>query len=398
MYFKSLDKKDCSGCTACVSVCPKQCIEMKQDDESFYYPEIDKVNCIECGLCEKVCPFDKPKYVNTEVMDVYASYVKDEKQRQKSTSGGVFYAIAKWVIGKGGIVYGAAFNESFKLLHIGVDNKQDLEKLRGSKYLQSYLGNTFLEIKEHLNAGRWVYFVGCGCQVAGLNAFLRKKYDTIITSDLVCHGTPSQLMFDWHLDYLRKKEKGEITSYTFRDMAGWGGCESYEYDSKSGVKGKRKYPGYLLSPYLYSFMYAFNYRYSCYNCKFAQIPRQGDITLADYWGVAKYFPDLDLTKGASLILVNTSLGASMWNSIKDTLEFRRSNIQDAAAENGNLVHRTKMPAIRPTCYQIIRERGYEDVAKKEFRIKGYWKIRITEAIVRTRLWRIISDLKHRIIN
>lgn len=393
MYFKTLEKKDCSGCTACVSACPRHCIAMKPDDEGFFYPEIDKSLCVECGLCEKICPFDKPKYENTEVMDVYACYIKEQKQRQQSTSGGLFYAIAQWVIANGGIVYGAAFDKNFKLSHVGVDNMDDLDKLRGSKYLQSYLGNTFNEIKNHLKNGRWVYFVGCGCQVAGLNAFLRKKYDTLITSDLVCHGAPSQLMFDWHLDYLRRKEKGEIVSYNFRDLEGWGGCESYEYDSPTRGKGKKRNPTYYTSPYLFSFMWAYNYRYSCYDCKFAQIPRQGDITLADFWGVTKYFPDLERTNGVSLALVNTQQGTAVWDAIKDTLEYRKSNLKDAAAQNGNLVKKTQMPPIRTVCYKMIRERGYDDVAKNEFRMKGQWKLRIKTFLSSTKLWKIISRVK-----
>ena len=204
MYFKTLDKKECCGCTACASACPQQCISMIQDEEGFYFPVVDKTQCIECGLCEKVCPFEHPKYENTEITEVYASYIKDIEQRKKSTSGGVFYAIAQWVICQGGVVYGAAFDKNFKLRHIGVENLKDLEQLRGSKYLQSFLGNVFIEIKKNLKAGRWVYFTGVGCQVAGLKSFLHKKYDTLITSDLVCHGVPSQLMFDWHLNYLQK--------------------------------------------------------------------------------------------------------------------------------------------------------------------------------------------------
>ena len=201
---------------------------MSQDDEGFLYPVIAKEQCINCGLCEKVCPVDNPLYKN-DTCTVYAAYVKDEHQRMQSTSGGVFYAVAKWIIEQNGIVYGAAFDTNFKLRHIGVDSLSDLQQLRGSKYLQSNLGNVFSEIREHLKKGRWVYFVGVGCQVAGLHSFLRKEYDTLITSDLVCHGVPSQLMFDWHLDYLRQKEKGEITSYSFRDCEGWGGCGTKEY-------------------------------------------------------------------------------------------------------------------------------------------------------------------------
>ena len=394
MYFNTLDKKECCGCTACLSACPKQCISMERDDEGFLYPVIAKDLCINCGLCEKVCPVENPVYKN-ETSAVYAAYVKDEHQRMQSTSGGAFYALAKWIIEQSGIVYGAAFDNDFKLKHIGVESLSDLQQLRGSKYLQSDLGNVFGEIKEHLRKGRWVYFVGVGCQVAGLHSFLRKEYETLVTSDLVCHGVPSQLMFDWHLDYLRRKEKGEITSYSFRDNKGWGGCESYSYDSQvRGKQGVRKLQGYFLSPYLYSFMWAFNHRYSCYDCKFARIPRQGDITLADYWGVKKFFPELDTSKGVSLILINTEKGEKMWMKIQSSLEYRTSCVADAALANGNLVHTTKMPEIRKSCYALIRQKGYENVAKKEFRAPNYRMMKFKLYLLHSRLGKLLRRMKH----
>ena len=226
MYFKTLDKAECCGCTACFAACPKRCITMRSDEEGFLYPEIDKEACIECGLCERVCPFDRPTYANTSAPQVYASYVKDENQQVQSSSGGLFYAVSRWVIGQGGIVYGAAFDELFRLRHTGAETLEELRPLRGSKYLQSDLRDTFREIRAHLKAGRWVYFTGTGCQVAGLKAFLQREHATLVTSDLVCHGTPSQQLFDWHLDYLRQKEKGEITFYSFRDIGGWGVLEA----------------------------------------------------------------------------------------------------------------------------------------------------------------------------
>ena len=367
---------------------------MKSDEEGFLYPVIAKELCINCGLCEKVCPVENPKYEN-KTHAVYATYVKDEQQRMQSTSGGVFYALAKWTIEQGGIVYGAAFDDGFKLKHIGVESLSNLHKLRGSMYLQSDLGNVFGEIREHLKKGRWVYFVGVGCQVAGLHSFLRKKYETLITSDLVCHGVPSQLMFDWHLDYLRRKEKGEITSYSFRDCKGWGGCETYKYVSQtSGKQGERKLYSYSLSPYLYSFMWAYNYRYSCYDCKFARIPRQGDITLADYWGVKKYFPDLDASKGVSLILINTETGKKLWEIIQSDMEYRTSCVADAAQENGNLVHTTQMPEIRKSCYALIRQRGYDSVAKKEFRAPNYRMMKFKLYILHTRFGKLLRRIKH----
>lgn len=387
MYLNTLDKKECSGCTACLHICPKQCISMKQDDEGFLYPVVDKDICINCGLCEKVCPVATPIYKN-EKEDVYAAYVKNISQRIQSTSGGIFCVVAEWVIEQGGIVYGAAFDVNFKLRHIGVDAIQELNKLKGSKYLQSDLGNVFSEIKTYLLQGRWVYFTGVGCQVAGLNAFLRKEYDTLITSDLVCHGVPSQLMFDWHMDYLREKVKGNIISYSFRDCKGWGVCETYEYVSQTRGRRIKNLRDYSLSPYLYSFMWAFNYRYSCYDCKFAKVPRQGDITLADYWGVKKYFRELDASKGVSLILINSKKGEYVWEKIKHKTEFYKSNLENAAEKNGNLIHATKMPAIRTYCYDLIRQRGYESVAKKEFRVSNYWLIWIKECVAHTLIGRV----------
>lgn len=363
---------------------------MQADEEGFFYPDIDKNVCVNCGLCERICPFYHPRYDNTNIPKVYATYLKDKTQRMQSTSGGIFYAIAKWVIEQRGIVYGAAFDEHFKLRHIGVDTMEELSQLRGSKYLQSYLGNVFTEIKDYLNAGKWVYFVGVGCQVAGLKAFLHKDYDTLITSDLVCHGVPSQQMFDWHLDYLREKEQGEITSYSFRDMEGWGVCETYSYVSQTRGEGVKHLYSYSLSPYLYSFMYGFNYRYSCYNCKFACLPRQGDITLADYWGVKRYFPDLDITKGVSLVLVNSKRGHWVWDKIKDRVDFRVSCVEHASAENWNLVHTSKMPQIRTYCYNLVGQHGYKSVAKKEFRISNYWLIKLKMVLKQTVLWRFFK--------
>lgn len=391
MYFKTFDKKDCSGCTACISVCPKQCIKMQQDEEGFHYPIIDKTECIKCGLCEKTCPFHKPLYENTDIPRVYACYVKSIEQRQKSTSGGVFYSIAKTIIDKGGIVYGAAFDDNFKLHHIGVENISDLEKLRGSKYLQSDMGNVFKEIKLHLKNNRWVYFVGCGCQVAGLNAFLRKKYNTLITSDLVCHGVPSQKMFDWHLDYLREKEKGIITEYVFRDYSGWGGCEKYKYKSSKG-EGEKINHTYFLSPYLYSFMYGLVSRYSCYNCKFARLPRQGDITLADYWGAKLFFPDLDVSKGVSLVLINNSKAVVLWDEVKDYLEYKISNLDDALKYNKNLINKTELPVNREKYYKLILERGYKSVAENEFRAKNYRTLKFKNYIKTSKIWNIVNRI------
>lgn len=391
MYLKTLDKYECCGCTACEQVCAKGAISMVQDKEGFSYPVINKDLCVNCGLCEKVCAFAQPQYTNSKSPAVYATHLKETEERKKSSSGGIFYAIAKWVIAQGGIVYGAAFNKELQLSHIGIEDLNDLEKLRGSKYLQSALDNTYKEVREQLKQSRWVYFVGTGCQVAGLKAFLRKEYTTLVTSDLVCHGVPSQKLFNKHIEYLGKKVNGKIIGYKFRDTKQWGQYEKYIYKKKNKVNYKLT-GHYSLSPYIYAFESLYTQRYSCYDCKYTQIPRQGDITLADYWGVKEFFPQIDAKTGVSLVLVNNEQGKKAWEEIKDGLEYHESCVEHGAKYNGNLVRQTKEPAIRKGIYERIESEGYEKVAKTVFRPKNYRKIKLKQAIKRSNIFKIVRRI------
>lgn len=391
MYLKTLNKYQCCGCTACEQVCAKGAISMVHDNEGFSYPVINKDLCVGCGLCEKVCAFAQPQYANSKEPAVYATHLKEAEERKKSSSGGIFYAIAKWIIAQGGIVYGAAFNNELQLSHIGVDNLNDLEKLRGSKYLQSAMGNTYKEIRELLKQGRWVYFVGTGCQVAGLKAFLRKECATLVTSDLVCHGVPSQKLFNKHIEYLGKNINGKIIGYKFRNNAIWGVNEIFIYKRDDLEKECNK-GHFALSPYLFQFMYAYSYRYSCYDCKYTQIPRQGDITLADYWGVKEFFPQIDAKSGVSLVLVNNEQGNNVWEQIKDGLVYYESCVEHGAKNNGNLIKKTIEPEIRKGIYERIEREGYEKVAETIFRPKNYRKIRFKHMICKTRIYKIARTL------
>ena len=397
-YFTTLEKKDCCACSACVHSCPVQAIRFEKDEEGFDYPNIDESKCIHCGLCEKVCPVSHPQYDNSIEPDVYAALLKNVEERKRSSSGGLFYAIASWVIAQGGVVFGACINEQNQVMHISADNEQDLQKLRGSKYVQSALNDIFKQVKENLQADRWCYFVGTGCQVAGLKSYLRKEYDKLITSDLVCHGVPSQWLFDQHVAYLEKKYRGKVTNYKFRNNEIGGGCEIFNLTNHKGKVKTVINPSYNLSPYLYSFMYAMTYRYSCYDCKFATVPRQGDITLADYWGSKEFFPQMDNSKGISLCLVNTEQGKRVWNAIKTKCEYEVSNVDDAAKYNGNLVKASIAHPCRPTIYNNIKNNGYEIVAKNEFRIKNYYKVRffswISHSPLLMSLIKILTKSKH----
>ena len=211
MYFKTLSKSECCACTACEHTCPVKAIKLSSDEEGFMYPSIDKNLCINCGLCERVCPIEHPDYSNSEKPEVYAAFLKNIEQRKQSSSGGLFYAIACWILKQGGKVYGATIDANHQVKHIGVDKFEDLYLLRGSKYVQSDLQHVYADIKNELRNTRWCYFVGTGCQVAGLKAFLHKDYETLLTSDLVCHGVPSQWLFDQHIQYLEEKHHGKVS-------------------------------------------------------------------------------------------------------------------------------------------------------------------------------------------
>lgn len=394
MYLRTNNKYDCCGCSACEQICPKKCISLQTDLEGFYYPIKDSTFCIDCGLCEKVCPFtDNHNIIGNDNPDVFAAY--DKNNRNGSSSGGLFYTLAKYIIEeKKGWVFGAAFVDGFQLCHIGVNNIQDLEKLRGSKYLQSKMGCTYQKIKNLLKEDIYVLFVGTPCQVAGLKSFLRKEYQTLFTADLVCHGVPSQLMFDKHVKYLEKINKSKLSSYKFRYDDGWGVCEIADF---AHPKKHIELPSYDLSPYLYSFMYAMTYRYSCYNCKFARIPREGDITLADYWGVKEFFPSIDVSKGVSLVLLNTPKAYGIWEMVKRNCEYYESNIANGAKYNKNLLCVSQEPTIRKTIYNKIEEQGYEKIAKTIFKSPRFLKIKILTFIKGYRIFSFIlaTVRKHR---
>lgn len=218
MYFQTHSDYKCSGCTACMNICAHHAITMQENKEGFLYPVRDVVKCINCGLCERICPLEHPVYKNSQPA-VYAAY--DKNARTGSSSGGLFFTIASHVIRRGGMVFGAAYVDGLKVKHVQARTIAELETLRGSKYVQSDLGDCFKQIKEELQKGTLVYFSGVGCQVAGLYAYLRKNYENLITSDIVCHGVPSQRMFDMHLSHIEKKHKSKVIGYSFRDPRYW---------------------------------------------------------------------------------------------------------------------------------------------------------------------------------
>ena len=272
------NKEKCSGCHACYSVCPTKAIEMVKDEKGFKYPVIDQPKCVNCHLCEKTCPIINKKIVDNEPK-AYSCYNKNNEVRSKSSSGGIFTLIASKILEKNGVVFGASFNNKFMVEHIYVEKEEELYKIRGSKYLQSIIGDSYKQAKKFLEEGRYVLFTGTPCQIEGLLSYLNKDYENLITQDIICHGVPSPKVWNKYLEY-REKEDGEIPlEINFRSKEnGW-----KNYNLKFRYNGHEYKNNQNTDKYMQAFLKNVSLRESCYNCSFKKINRLSDITLADFW-------------------------------------------------------------------------------------------------------------------
>lgn len=309
------EKKNCCGCWACSSACPKQCIGMEEDGEGFRYPVVDKEHCIDCGLCEKVCPV-----LNASPDDIphkqegWLVQHKDEIIRKHSTSGGAFTAIASWVISQGGIVYGAGYRKgSFVVVHQEVDNDEDLALFRNSKYVQSEIGDCFKLAKGQLGKGRLVLFSGTPCQIEGFLGYLRgKRYENLILQDIVCHGIPSPALFSSYIELQKKRIGGEFTDVLFRDK-----YYGYHYSSFSiynKITAKDYHKGVDTNAYLRAFFSNLSDRPSCYDCPFKKRYRNSDLTLWDCFPIEKFTKELD-GKGTTRVLVHSEKGVAVMDAV-----------------------------------------------------------------------------------
>lgn len=344
------EKKNCCGCEACVQRCPKSCITMREDNEGFLYPEIDKDICIDCGLCEKVCPVIN-QAEERKPLAVYAAKHKDEQIRMASSSGGAFTAIAERVIDEGGVVFGAKFNQDWNVVHSYTETKEGLGTFRGSKYVQSRIGESYKEAEGFLKAGRKVLFSGTPCQIAGLKRFLRKEYDNLLTVDFICHGVPSPKIWREYLknktDSIASRFSGQkeidVENIFFRDKClGW---KKYKFTlnisiiNKGGLENKIKISEpFNNNIYLRGFLTDLYLRPSCHNCPTKSLKSGSDFTIGDFWGVQKIMPQIDDDKGVSIIIVNsinaktyiTKCLIELWPTIYDKILYYNSAIHSSA--------------------------------------------------------------------
>ena len=352
-----IENQKCSGCTACVNICPKNCIEMVPDKEGFLYPKIDKSNCIECGLCKKICPIN-----NTEKHLPFFAYAvknKNDKERNESTSGAIFSVLAKYVLNNKGIVFGCKFNNNLQAEHDFVETYDEIDEFRGAKYVQSNLNDSFKKVKSFLEKGRYVLFSGTPCQIAGLDAYLGKKYEKLIKCDVVCHSVPSPKALESYIKALENKHNKKITKIWFRrkDMYGW---------QKSNVKLKfddgSVYQEFLVDT---SFMKGFNNglfnRPSCANCAYKDFKGKSDITIADFWGIENVNEKFSDNIGVSLAFVNTEIGVSLFEKMKENIEFIKVNVEDTVIKNPFTIKSSPSHKNRKDFFDRIDSENFENL-------------------------------------
>ena len=361
-YSDTNNPVDCYGCGACEQICGHDALKLVANAEGFLYPEIDSTRCTNCGLCEKVCPIDVVPTANVK-QTIAARY--NDASLMDSASGGMFKAVADYVLEQDGFVAGCVFDKDFNAVHILSNTPEDIKRMQGSKYVQSKIGNVYKEVRKKLREGHFVLFSGTPCQVAGLHGFLMTPYDNLLTLDLICHGVPSPKLLQLYLD-TTFRTKANVVDFKFRNKRknGWRSQGSVTLDYKGKIKEKRTSP-YTDSYYNLYYLSNDVSRMCCYSCKYSSTSRVGDITIGDYWNLQNILPDFYCKDGASVALINTEKGREVIERIKDRLTHKETMLQQAVDANGNLKDPCTMPEKRKEIYAEIDKLGYRAVEKAE---------------------------------
>ncbi|MDY4578985.1 MAG: Coenzyme F420 hydrogenase/dehydrogenase, beta subunit C-terminal domain [Anaerobutyricum hallii] len=354
--IKLADKYHCTGCAACAQSCTHAAITMLYDEEGFLQPHIDNDKCVECGLCQKHCPelnhIKRLDYTNQR----FYALINDEDCK-KSSSGGAFSVFAKWILRQGGIVYGAATTGDFEVKHICVETINELEELRGSKYVQSAIGETYRQIREQLRNNRKVLFSGTGCQVGGLYAFLNgKRYEGLLyTMDLVCHGVPSYGAFKGYLEKIKKihSPNGElrnIEGFRFRKLDSWSIVPAVKFS-----KSKWRILDLSENAFMDAFFKGITFRESCFNCQYCNTQRIGTFTIADFWGIGRHGLKFkrNVSSGVSLLIDNVGLMPSILDELRGMAYIEERPKDEAVCEQVNLKSPMKRLPARNTAVKDL---------------------------------------------
>lgn len=389
-----VDKTKCCGCTACYNICPEQALEMKADSEGFYYPEVKRERCTNCKLCEKVCPVLNKKE-HEEITKGYIVRHKDSIIVNQSTSGGAFTAVASYLVGQGAVVYGAGYDDRMQVVCKRAEKYEQLGEMRGSKFVQSSLGTTYIQIKNELHEGKVVLFTGTPCQVSGLITFLGTKPDNLLCIDFVCRGVPSPGLWKNYVSMMEEKYASKMIDVKFKH-------KTYGYHTSTMKivfeNGKIYYGSGRIDPYMKAFVKELSSRPSCSACLFKEIERLSDITLFDCYKFSEITDCRDDDKGYTSILIHTNRGRKIFNEIKNSLWWKAEEIDKLVNKNGIMIlNSAQQHPKRREFYEMVESMPIDKaiemicpITKKDFMIE-----RAKSILFKTGLIRIARKIKRK---
>lgn len=367
-----IHKEDCCGCSACIQICPKQCISFDEDEQGFRYPKVNLERCINCGLCERVCPVIHQGEKHSP-LEAYAAKNRTDSIRRISSSGGIFHALATYILSQGGIVFGAKYNSKWEVEHDYTDNPDKLKNFLVSKYVQSNINRSYRIALDFLKEGKSVLFSGTSCQIAGLRRFINKDFgDKLITVDIICHGVPSPLIFRDFLNSLTESSNSwaapglhsieQLKAISFRDKTyGWenfGFSIEYVNEHSTNPLNDKLLKHFIFNrnnPYISAFFLNYSLRPSCYKCCAKSGKSGSDITLGDFWGIPKEYPELYRKGMYSAVTANTELGLNILNNI----EIESSIIDFSKVESHNPAYNcsVRIPRKSVEFWEIFQKGG-----------------------------------------
>ena len=352
-------KDRCTGCNMCGDICPKKAISYYKDEEGFERPRVDYNKCVKCGLCLKKCPALMENVFKKDIPQVYSAWTNSDSIRLKSTSGGIYYTLAKQFILDGGYIVGSVYNDDYKGAHHIVGNTlSDLDKIMGSKYFQSNAEGIYSDIKALLDKGESVLFCGTPCQSAALQSFLGKKYEKLYIIDFICRGINSPLAYKKHIEELEEKYNSNVKFVHLKNKnTGWQSLATYiEFEN-----GSKYHQDKNSSPWVKGFVGCggLYMRNSCYNCNYRGLPRISDISLGDFWGI-RGMKDEDMFKGISSVMINSQKGKELFETIKNSIHFERRNLDELLEGNPAILSSSTKTSNRDKFFKILNEKKFSE--------------------------------------